>query len=295
MSAERLARIDTHFRKYVDDGRLPGWLISVSRHGKLVHLSTYGHRDIEASTPVETDTLWRIFSMTKPITAVLALQLWEEGAFELNDPGVPLHPGVQEPEGVAVRQFDGAGARSGRREDAPVAPVLAHERAHLRIHVRSSRRRAVSQGRVRMGHATRSRSRGGRRQVGLAAAAVPAGHGMELLRRPRRARSCAGSHHRPAARRSDAHASARAAGHGRDDVVRRRSPRTASGRPVRRTSRRLARRCGWMRWTAAHCTSRRPTAAAAVWSAPRTTTTGSRRCCCAVASSMVCASSPPAP
>ena len=86
MSAERLARIDTHFRKYVDDGRLPGWLITVSRRGKIVHLSTYGHRDVEASLPVETDTLWRIFSMTKPITAVLALQLWEEGAFELNDP-----------------------------------------------------------------------------------------------------------------------------------------------------------------------------------------------------------------
>ncbi len=85
MSAERLARIDAHFRKYVDDGRLPGWLITVSRHGKLVHLSTYGQRDVEASTAVETDTLWRIFSMTKPITAVLALQLWEEGAFELND------------------------------------------------------------------------------------------------------------------------------------------------------------------------------------------------------------------
>ena len=64
MSAERLARIDTHFRKYVDDGRLPGWLITVNRRGKLVHLSTYGHRDVEASAPVEVDTLWRIFSMT---------------------------------------------------------------------------------------------------------------------------------------------------------------------------------------------------------------------------------------
>ncbi|MEY2446477.1 MAG: hypothetical protein QOE00_3057 [Ilumatobacteraceae bacterium] len=85
MSAERLARIDTHFRTYVDDGRLPGWLITVSRRGKLVHVSTYGHRDIEASARVETDTIWRIFSMTKPLTAVLALQMWEEGAFELND------------------------------------------------------------------------------------------------------------------------------------------------------------------------------------------------------------------
>ena len=86
MSAQRLERIDTHFRKYVDDGRLPGWLITVSRRGKIVHLSTYGHRDMEAAQPVERDTIWRIYSMTKPLTAVLALQLWEEGTFELNDP-----------------------------------------------------------------------------------------------------------------------------------------------------------------------------------------------------------------
>jgi CubicO group peptidase (beta-lactamase class C family) len=86
MSSERLARIDAHFRKYVDDGRLAGWQIAVARHGKVVHHSRAGHADIVAGTPVAADTIWRIFSMTKPITAVLALQLWEEGAFELNDP-----------------------------------------------------------------------------------------------------------------------------------------------------------------------------------------------------------------
>ena len=86
MSASRLARIDHHFRHYVDDGRLAGWQLAVARHGKVVHHSLYGHRDLAAGLPVEADTIWRIYSMTKPITAVLALQLWEEGAFELNDP-----------------------------------------------------------------------------------------------------------------------------------------------------------------------------------------------------------------
>ena len=84
--AGRLARIDTHFRRYVDDGRLPGWLALVSRGGKVAHLSTYGHRDLEAEAPVELDTLWRIYSMTKPITSVAAMMLYEEGAFELKDP-----------------------------------------------------------------------------------------------------------------------------------------------------------------------------------------------------------------
>jgi len=86
MSSERLARIDRHFQHYIDDGRLPGWQIVVARHGKVVHHSISGQRDMAAGLPVEADTIWRIFSMTKPITAVLALQLWEEGAFELNDP-----------------------------------------------------------------------------------------------------------------------------------------------------------------------------------------------------------------
>ena len=85
-ATDRLARIDRHFAKYVDDGRLPGWLIAVARGGRLAHLSAYGKRDVESGAPVETDTLWRIYSMTKPITSVAAMMLYEEGAFELKDP-----------------------------------------------------------------------------------------------------------------------------------------------------------------------------------------------------------------
>jgi CubicO group peptidase (beta-lactamase class C family) len=86
LDARRLHRIDRHFARYVDDGRLPGWLITVSRHGRLAHVSSYGSRDIEAGLPVEPDTLWRLYSMTKPVTSVAAMMLYEEGAFELTDP-----------------------------------------------------------------------------------------------------------------------------------------------------------------------------------------------------------------
>ena len=82
----RLEILDRHFQRYVDDGLLPGSLLAVSRHGQLAHVSTYGQRDVEAGLPVETDTLWRIYSMTKPITAVAALVAYEQGLFELNDP-----------------------------------------------------------------------------------------------------------------------------------------------------------------------------------------------------------------
>ena len=82
----RLARIDRHFATFVDDGRLPGWQMVVSRRGQVVHHGTYGHRDIEAATPWTPDTLVRMYSMTKPITTVAAMMLYEEGAFELKDP-----------------------------------------------------------------------------------------------------------------------------------------------------------------------------------------------------------------
>jgi CubicO group peptidase (beta-lactamase class C family) len=83
---ERLQRIDRHFARYVDDARLPGWLVTVSRGGRLVHVSSYGSRDLEAGLPVEAGTLWRIYSMTKPVTSVAAMMLYEEGGFELTDP-----------------------------------------------------------------------------------------------------------------------------------------------------------------------------------------------------------------
>jgi CubicO group peptidase (beta-lactamase class C family) len=90
----RLARIDKHFKRYVDDGLLAGWSLAVSRRGHVVHLVTYGDRDREAGLPVELDTVFRIYSMTKPITSVAAMMLYEEGAFELKDPVSRYIPSV---------------------------------------------------------------------------------------------------------------------------------------------------------------------------------------------------------
>ncbi|GAA4251350.1 serine hydrolase domain-containing protein [Dactylosporangium darangshiense] len=82
----RLARLDAHFARYVEDGRLAGWQLAIARDGRVVHSSVHGHRDAEAGLPVEPDTLWRLYSMTKPVTSVAAMMLWEEGRFELTDP-----------------------------------------------------------------------------------------------------------------------------------------------------------------------------------------------------------------
>lgn len=114
---DRLARIDRHFAHYVDDGRLAGYLVAVSRHGKLVHLTTYGHRDREAGLPVEVDTLWRMYSMTKPVTSVAALMLCEEGALELKDPIHRYLPAWSEP-----RVYNG-GAGPGVLTRPAVEPI----------------------------------------------------------------------------------------------------------------------------------------------------------------------------
>ena len=81
----RLARIQEHFDHYVDDRRLPGWLVTVARGGQVVYTGKGGHRDREAGLLVEDDTIWRIYSMTKPLTSIAVMMLYEEGAFDLND------------------------------------------------------------------------------------------------------------------------------------------------------------------------------------------------------------------
>jgi len=86
LDKERLKRIDAHFAGYVADGRLPGWLLTISRHGRLAHVARCGSRDLEAGLPVTDDTVWRIYSMTKPVTSVAAMMLYEEGKLALTDP-----------------------------------------------------------------------------------------------------------------------------------------------------------------------------------------------------------------
>jgi CubicO group peptidase (beta-lactamase class C family) len=95
--ATRLDRIDRRLARWVDAGQLPGFLVTVARHGRLVHVGKYGHRHVENGLPVTDDTRWRIFSMTKPITSVAAMMLYEEGAFELTDPIAEWLPEFAEP------------------------------------------------------------------------------------------------------------------------------------------------------------------------------------------------------
>ena len=86
MSAERLDRITALTRRYVDEGKLAGVVTLVARDGKIVHFEAVGQRGADDDRPMTKDALFRIFSMSKPITAVAAMMLYEEGKFALNDP-----------------------------------------------------------------------------------------------------------------------------------------------------------------------------------------------------------------
>jgi CubicO group peptidase (beta-lactamase class C family) len=81
----RLKRIPSYFDEFVDSGRVAGWLATISRADRLVWVGSGGFRDREQSLAVTDDTVWRFFSMIKPLTAVAAMMLYEEGRFDLND------------------------------------------------------------------------------------------------------------------------------------------------------------------------------------------------------------------
>ena len=86
LSASRLARLDDVMKhRYVDSGRLPGLLTMVYRRGKLAHTGMAGHMDLERDKPMRDDAIFRIYSMSKPITAVALMMLVEEGALGLDD------------------------------------------------------------------------------------------------------------------------------------------------------------------------------------------------------------------
>jgi CubicO group peptidase (beta-lactamase class C family) len=87
MSSQRLARLEDHLkRNYIDSGRFPCTQTVVYRRGKIVHSAVQGYADVERKTPVKDDTIFRIYSMTKPITSVAFMMLVEEGRIALDEP-----------------------------------------------------------------------------------------------------------------------------------------------------------------------------------------------------------------
>ncbi|WP_397400213.1 serine hydrolase domain-containing protein [Phenylobacterium sp.] len=87
LDAGRLERITDHIeRNYIGPAKIAGCQVAVARHGHIAYLKSFGMMDIERNKPTRDDTIYRIYSMTKPITSVALMTLYEQGYFQLNDP-----------------------------------------------------------------------------------------------------------------------------------------------------------------------------------------------------------------
>ena len=125
MSSERLARVDAAMHVYVDRGKLPGVQTLISRRGQVVHRDVYGWTDVEARHPVAPDTLYRIYSMTKPITSVGLMMLYEQGHFLLENPISRWLPEFADPQVWAGGTADAPETRPAARPIS-VHDVLTH-------------------------------------------------------------------------------------------------------------------------------------------------------------------------
>ncbi len=85
-SSEQLAKIEPFFQGRVDRGEIAGIVTLVARHGKIAHLSAVGYQDVAQEIPMELDTIFRVYSMTKPIASTALMMLYQDGVFQLTDP-----------------------------------------------------------------------------------------------------------------------------------------------------------------------------------------------------------------
>jgi CubicO group peptidase (beta-lactamase class C family) len=110
MNAGQLARVGEHLRKrYVEPGKIPGSVALVARRGQVCYLDVAGQRDVERGTPMTADTIVRIYSMTKPITSLALMTLFERGLFSLDDPVhryIPAWKGLRVRKGGSLPLFD---------------------------------------------------------------------------------------------------------------------------------------------------------------------------------------------
>ena len=110
LDPERLERIGEYMNQAVADGTMVGGMAMIARNGRLAYTETWGMQDREAEEPMTEDAIFRIYSMSKPITAVALMMLYEEGRFFLNDPVAKYIPELANLQ-VARSTGDGANTR----------------------------------------------------------------------------------------------------------------------------------------------------------------------------------------
>jgi len=122
MSAAGLAQLSALMDEYVEAGRIAGGVAGVARRGQVVYVDASGYQDLESRTPMEVGSVFRIYSMTKSVTSVAVMMLWEEGRFDLDDPVSRYIPDFAR---VEV-QDQGATARRPPAREITIRDLLLH-------------------------------------------------------------------------------------------------------------------------------------------------------------------------
>ncbi len=126
LNPDGLARLDQHIAKYIDANEIPGGLALVARQGRIAHLSVQGLADVERGLPVAPDTIFRIYSMSKPITSIALMQLYERGLLQLDD---PVHHYIPSFEKLRVYESGAYPEITTRAPDRPMSirDLLSHQ------------------------------------------------------------------------------------------------------------------------------------------------------------------------
>jgi len=121
ISTSRLEKLNVIMQRYVDDGVVAGLSTMISRRGQVVHAEQFGNRDIEAGKPMTPDTIFRIYSMTKPLVSTALMLLHEEARVHLNDPVAKFLPAFG-----ATRVLDRDGSLVAQARPMEVRDLLTH-------------------------------------------------------------------------------------------------------------------------------------------------------------------------
>ncbi|MCL1482351.1 MAG: beta-lactamase family protein [Marinobacter sp.] len=135
LSADQLRNIERHLdRRYIQPGKLPGTLTLVARRGEIAYVKAQGLMDAERNKPVCRDTIFRIYSMTKPITSIAMMQLYEQGRFLLDDPVhkyIPAWKNLRVYKSGVYPEFSDHACHQHHDHPRPVHPYVGPD---LRIH-----------------------------------------------------------------------------------------------------------------------------------------------------------------
>ena len=126
LSAERLERLDAGMQRMVDEGKLAGVVTMLARNGKVAFVDSVGVQDVESETPMATDSIFLIYSMTKPITAAALMILYEEGKWQIDEPVSNFIPEFADLRVHAGEYADGSPVHEAATRSMTMRELLTH-------------------------------------------------------------------------------------------------------------------------------------------------------------------------